>query len=353
MSLLKRILRRMKLFLERKQGKECRVEFEHTHLTPSPSGKHRLTISKAKASSASFLIEKDDHWRTLVNQLDYSRFRARSLSWIYTDGTHFFKIRKYNESIGDDLHDARAKAHAKTEHDNLALLHQLDDAVVKPLALVDACVIYPCVEGYDLVDESSRKRIRDNRRDFRRHIEDGITLLARLHRHQEDLPEGLARCDYRNSEFLPLADEGLISTVENRPASLVIQGFEIRNLRYDTAENRLRFLDPHHIFLGAPEEDVARYVLSLLMINWGRHLNFMVWEDFDPADLIRAYENARGMALDRRILAYMFDLKVAMRKKHARRNIQSMNPLQGFTAHAYLKLFFRNVDAWRKGVGFL
>lgn len=79
-------------------------------------------------------------------------------------------------------------------------------------------------------------------------------------------------------------------------------------------------------------------------------MKFMMRDDFDPAGLIRANENTRGASLDYRILAHMFDLKVAIRKKHARRNIQRMNPLQGFTAHAYLKLFFCNVDAWRKRV---
>jgi hypothetical protein len=297
--------------------------------------------------------DKEEYWRSLVSRFDYSRFHARSLSWICTQGTLFLKIRKYHDSIEDDLQDARAKEHAQREHDNLVLLHQLDDAVIQPLARVDACVIYPCVEGYDLVDESSRKRIRDIRPDFDRHIEDGISLLARLHGHPEKVPEGLARCDYRNSEFLPLTDAGLISTIEGRPSSLVIHGFEVRNLRYDTAENRVRFLDPHRIFVGAPEEDVARYILSLLMINWGRHLNCMVWDDFDAERLLRAYEEVRGMALDRRLLAYMFDLKVAMRTSHARKNIERMNPFQGLLARVYARLFFRNVESWRKEVGAL
>ena len=45
------------------------------------------------------------------------------------------------------------------------------------------------------------------------------------------------------------------------------------------------------------------------------------------------------------------DLKVAMRRKHARRNIRSMNAPQALVARVYMALFFHNVRRWRDRVG--
>ncbi len=80
---------------------------------------------------------------------------------------------------------------------------------------------------------------------------------------------------------------GLNDRLCQRPRVIVLGGLEVRNFKQAGTDGQWRFFDPHDAVLGAPEDDFARYILSLLMITWGRHATCRIWTHFDYQRLVR------------------------------------------------------------------
>ncbi len=58
----------------------------------------------------------------------------------------------------------------------------------------------------------------------------------------------------------------------------------------------------------AAEHDLLRYVVSVLMLSWGRRLSRGPWSGFSLAGCIGAYERERGVAVDRALGAPHFEM---------------------------------------------
>lgn len=289
-------------------------------------------------------------WHSIFTQIDKKEFSARPLSWIYCTQEYVFKITRYSDSIEDDIFNPKSIKYSKKEYEQLLLLNQLDASVIKPLDLIDACMVMPYIKGHDLINESAKIRVQDNLVDFLAYIEEGIALCGRLHRYESVIFADIPEYNYQKHEFLPASEPHLIQAIKNHRKTISIQGFEIRNFRYDQLSGKLVFFDPHHVYLGLPEEDFTRYILSLLMINWGRNINFLIWQKFDYAKLVKVYETTRGAKLDKLMLDYTFSLNLAMRKAHAKTSILEMNGFKKLIAYIYFQLFFLQVDWWRKNM---
>ena len=72
-----------------------------------------------------------------------------------------------------------------------------------------------------------------------------------------------------------------IKSIESQQKTIVVLGFEVRNFKRIYPNGSFNFFDPHHLLIGVPEDDFCRYLLSLLMLNWGNNTNFLIWRKFD------------------------------------------------------------------------
>lgn len=132
----------------------------------------------------------------------------------------------------------------------------------------------------------------------------------------------------------------------SRPKSLVIDGFEVRNFRFDASTDMWRFFDPHRIKIGHPECDIARFVVSLLMIPWGRSVRCWTWTAFNFGELVAEYESARGTMVHAGLLRYLLAENVAMRDFFARKTIGRMRRAVRPAAWAYRAIFFMQLREW-------
>ncbi len=181
-------------------------------------------------------------------------------------------------------------------------------------------------------------------------LEAAMALAGRLHRAGGAALAGLPVHDYAGDPYRP-APPAIVARLRARPRTLVVRGFEVRNLMTDRPGGALRFFDPHEIVLGAPEEDVTRFLLSLLMLNWGRHAKALAWKRFDAARLIGVYEAASGVPLDRELLAYTFALNAAMRRAHGRRAAAELGGWQAWAAALYGRAYFWQIGNWGRRHG--
>jgi len=272
-------------------------------------------------------------------------FVRRPASWVATRGDAFFKIPRRSDDCAADLADADALAEAEAEHAQASLLARHEPAVNRPVARVRACLVYPRIDGADLLERLRRERDAAARQAL---VEEAVTLCARLHRVAPEALAGVPRHDYRRDPFVP-APAGIQRRIHRRGARLVVRGFESRNFRVDAGTGRLVFFDPHALVLGLPEEDFTRFVLSLLMLRWGRRGPPSPWTRFDPAALRAAYERAAGEPLDPVLVGYTFDLNLRMRRENAERSIAAMRGRTArLAARAYAWFHFRRIDAWRR-----
>jgi len=176
-------------------------------------------------------------------------------------------------------------------------------------------------------------------------ITEGILFAAQLHRVDPAALPDLVVHDYANDPYLPAPAE-LHDRLNQRRRTIVLGGLEVRNFKQDRADGQWLFFDPHEAVIGAPEEDFTRYILSLLMINWGRHADCRIWSHFDYPQLLKIYETGRGAPLDRGLLAYMFRRNTAERRFRAGRAMRKLPWLMRGGARAYERLFFWQVRRW-------
>jgi len=106
------------------------------------------------------------------------------------------------------------------------------------------------------------------------------------------------------------------------------------------------FFDPQHVYLGMPEDDVARFVISLLMINWGQGGGVTLWQGFDVEDLLAAYEDAAGFLLDGTLLTYFLRETIAMRRHFAQKALRNMAGARRVIGRPYLAGYFMQLNHW-------
>jgi hypothetical protein len=268
-------------------------------------------------------------------------FSMRQLSWTAREGRLFFKIPRRSVDLRADARSESCRQEIRTEFELLRVLANLSDHVIRPVGFVEE---YSCLVLPDLDAENLRNLLRSARDSESREtlLRRAVGVIAAIHR--QGVPSGvdLPALDYQANQWLP-APSHLAAAVER---VVVVDGYELRNLLVDRSSGAMYLVDPHHVSTGFPEQDVARFIVSLLMLNWGRHLNCSVWTGFEWTDLIREYRNQSGRSLDPERLAYCFAMIVAMRFYHSNRSLTRMNPVLRSIGRAYQKAFFFQVRRW-------
>lgn len=259
-------------------------------------------------------------------------FRRRKESWVAESAGCFYKIVRRSDDPRRDLDDPACMAVAAREYADLCYLHALDAAVCRPNRIERACVIYPGLGGPDLRTLLLHEHSRERRGDALRSV---MRLLARLHHADAD---GYPRKDYRSENFLA-PSPALLAHMQGRPRTLVVTGFEARNFRLDQPHGTWHFFDPHHVWLGFPEEDFARFVVSLLMLP-GRRMGPHAWTGFDRFRLLADYEAMAPARLDRPLLNYFLRERMAMRRFRALRSAHRGAIAARPFAVAYTRLYY-------------
>ena len=282
-------------------------------------------------------------WRSWIRDLiGAGLFTGRFWSWVCVRERYFLKIpRVSGGQLETDFSDGAAEAEREYRL-TASLAEQLDGMVDVPLRLIDGCIVKRRLTGPDLWsmarEEGTTPRVR-------KAITHGVVLAAQLHRLDPTAVRDLAVHDYANDPYLP-APEELSKRLGQRRQAIVLGGLDVRNFKQDCEGGRWLFFDPHHAELGAPEDDFARYILSLLMINWGRNARCRIWTQFDFQELVGAYEEAGGVFLDREVLGYMFQRNIA----RVRSDVWAFGDWSRFVrrvaARAYEALFFWQVRKW-------
>ncbi|HEY3520629.1 MAG TPA: hypothetical protein VGK80_06255 [Rhodanobacteraceae bacterium] len=265
------------------------------------------------------------------------QFVQRKESWVAESSGRFYKIVRKSDDPLQDLRDPECIGTALREYTDMRFLHGLSERACRPEGIKQACIVYPLLSGPDmrtvLMDATARES-------HRACLHDAIAMLARLHR-----PDGKSATlpvkDYQRDTFLP-PDRDSLERMERRERTLVITGFEARNFRFDRDAAAWFFFDPHHLWLGFPEEDFARFVISLLMIK-GRLRGFRPWTDFDRFALLSSYESLAPARLDRSLLNYFLHEQLAKRRFHAMQAARRMRlPVRALGRH-YTDLYYRGL----------
>lgn len=269
-------------------------------------------------------------------------FTKRQLSWTAISDGYFLKIARRSDDPEQDMVDPGAQREIEEEFRLTTLLSSLTDDVLPPIAELPGCLVARAIDGIDLRDEI--RLARDDVTGVNRRLGEAIRVCAAIHAGTARVDGELSVHDYRADPFLPAPRE-IVEIARGRPARVVCRGLEVRNFIRDRATGRLRFIDPHEVVLGMPEEDVTRFVVSVLMLRWGRPHFGMPWTRFSLQSVLGAYREC-GLSLDPRLLDYAMRLNVEMRRHHAvlaaRRTPLLLRP----AALAYVRTFFSRLDRW-------
>ncbi|MGH8182519.1 MAG: hypothetical protein ACREPH_02540 [Rhodanobacteraceae bacterium] len=263
-------------------------------------------------------------------------FRRRKESWVAEAGGCFYKIPRSSDDPLHDLNDPECGDTALREYTDMRFLASLAaGGVCRPERIARACVVYPLLSGPDMRELLLRSRSPEARAAS---LHSAMRLLARLHHGDAmDFPVK----DYARDNFLA-PTPALLARMQTRPRTLVVTGFEARNFRFDGGSNAWSFFDPHHLWRGSPEEDFARFVVSLLMIR-GRRGIPRPWTRFDRFHLLAAYEASAPMKLDRPLLNYFLDETLAMRRFHALRSARRMPATSRPVGAAYTRFYYQRL----------
>lgn len=269
------------------------------------------------------------------------KFLKRPLSWVALTSEFFYKIPKNSDDLEADFYNPVCIEEASKEYELACYLSDLDKNVNKPLSINGACIIYPLLSGPDMTE------ILKNRKDdgvVQKSIESAVSLLGRLHQKSTGVSVFHVH-DYGNNPFTRASCE-LLPQISAKKKSVVIYGFEVRNFRFDKTKEQWIFFDPHNICQGLPEEDFARFVVSLLMVNWGENHKCNIWQRFNLKTLIDVYEDSASSSLDRQLLQYAFSLVLAMRRHNAVKSVYTMGCLKRIFARVYLEVYFYQMNKW-------
>ncbi|MGH8160841.1 MAG: hypothetical protein ACRESR_01565 [Gammaproteobacteria bacterium] len=272
-----------------------------------------------------------------LDRITTLRFRRRKESWVAASAGYFYKIPRKGDDPLRDLTDLACIDTALREYADMRFLFALAaDGVCRPERIDRACIVYPLLSGPDLRTLLLRTR---TPREREPPLRSAMRLLARLHHGDAaDYPVK----DYRRDSFLAPTPE-LLDRMQGRQRTLVVTGFEARNFRFDQHGNGWLFFDPHHVWRGFPEEDFARFMVSLLMLR-GRRSVPMPWLGFDRFRLLAAYETSAPARLDRRLLNYFLDEELAMRRFHAMQSAHRMPTAARPFAIAYTRFYCRRLQ---------
>jgi hypothetical protein len=272
-------------------------------------------------------------------------FETRQASWVACSGDTFLKIPRRSALHDDPFLNADIEAATK-EFSLATWLSEIEPRVLRPsaLRLQQGCLIFPRLRGRDLMEELSDARAN-------RHVQSGINeaieICARIHRGATEHGE-IQAYDYYGDLDHPLESQAL----DPWPRTLVVRGMEVRNFRRDHRDGKLRFFDLHEVFWGMPEEDVSRFVLSLLMLNWGRRTAPKPWANFDFESILAAYEQTSEISLDRKRMNYCMQLNLRMRRRNAANALTSAFMPKRLAGLAYVYLYFSGLNSWMRQNGF-
>lgn len=270
-----------------------------------------------------------------IGWIDRLEFKRRKESWVAESAGRFYKIVRKSDDPRRDLDDAACIAIATREYMDLRFLHALDDAVCRPERIDRACVIYPSLSGPDLrtlLLDAHSAEVREAS------LHSAMRLLAHLHHGDA---AGYPVKDYLCDGFLA-PSPAVLARMCGRTRVLVVTGFEARNFRFDERRGAWCFFDPHHVWRGFPEEDFARFLVSLLTLR-GRRSGPRPWVDFDRFRLLAAYEALAPARLDTQLLNYFLHEGLAMRRFHALRSAHGMAPVARPFGEAYTRFYYRRM----------
>lgn len=280
------------------------------------------------------MLPRHDHGAA-IESLAFTRRRE---SWVAQSGGHFYKIIRASDDALRDFADPACIASARREYHDMQFLHGIDPAAVCcPERIERACIVYPVLSGPDMhallagYPGPGRERCSEC-------LQAALELLARLHRRSAD---GLPTKDYRHESFLA-PGQAVLERMDHRERSLVVTGFEVRNFRFDKGRGRWFFFDPHHLWCGFPEEDFARFLVSLLMVR-GKRGGPRAWTGFDRFALLAMYEALAPAKLDRVLLNFFLREQLAKRRFYAMRVARRVRPPASALAVAYTWLYYRRL----------
>ncbi|HEY8229124.1 MAG TPA: hypothetical protein VIG31_01605 [Rhodanobacteraceae bacterium] len=264
------------------------------------------------------------------------RFTRRKESWVAASSGRFYKITRKSDDPLRDLVDPACIGTSLREYTNVCFLHGLDKAVCHPESIDRACIVYPLLSGPDL-RTLLISRVSAEQREAS--LQSAMRLLARLH-HGDTADHPVK--DYRHDGFLA-PPPAVLERMAGRRRTLVVTGFEARNFRFDRSRNAWFFFDPHHVWSGHPEEDFARFVISLLMIR-GRRRGLRLWTEFDRFRLRESYESIAPAKLDSTLLNYFLCEELAMRRFHATKLARRMPAAARVFVMAYTRLYYHQLQ---------
>jgi len=269
------------------------------------------------------------------------RFTRRPLSWVAVTDDLFFKVPRRSNDVLTDATDHSVLTKAAEEYRVLVQLSEITPHVLRPVGVVSGfgCLVMHRINGQnarDILRNGSDKTV------IAQTVLAGIDVCASLHTCRR-FPASLHPYDYSAD---PFAD--VLSMPPSRPidrATLVIDGFEIRNILVRTIDKFPIFFDPHQIAIGYPEDDLARYVVSLLMVSWGRG-GLRVWREFSTRSLIETYQKQANISIDAERMGYFLKRTVRMREYYARESERRLPlPIRGLGA-LYRSSFFHQIKDW-------
>lgn len=264
------------------------------------------------------------------------RFTRRKESWVAASSGRFYKISRKSDDPLRDLVDPACIGTSLREYTNVCFLHGLDKAVCHPESIDRACIVYPLLSGPDL-RTLLISRVSAEQREAS--LQSAMRLLARLH-HGDTAGHPVK--DYRHDGFLA-PPPAVRERMAGRRRTLVVTGFEARNFRFDRSRNAWFFFDPHHVWSGHPEEDFARFMISLLMIR-GRRRGLRLWTEFDRFRLRESYESIAPAKLDSTLLNYFLCEELAMRRFHATKLARRMPAAARVFVMAYTRLYYHQLQ---------
>jgi hypothetical protein len=264
------------------------------------------------------------------------RFTRRRESWVAASEGHFYKITRIGDDPMRDLVDPACIGTSLREYSDACFLHGLDAAVCRPQGIDGACIVYPHLSGPDMRSVLIGRASAGKREAA---LHSAMGLLARLHHGKAG---GYPVKDYRHDGFLA-PPPAVLARMADRPRTLVVTGFEARNFRFDRRCRTWFFFDPHHVWIGHPEEDFARFVISLLMIR-GRRSGLRPWTAFDRFRLREAYEKLAPAELDDTLLNYFLHEELAKRRFHATRFARRAPIAARAFVTAYTRLYYHQLQ---------
>jgi hypothetical protein len=271
-------------------------------------------------------------------------FTPRKESWVASSADRFYKIFRRSDDPVRDWLDPHCMEKATREYADTLLLGRLSDRVCTPIRLDHACVVYPRLSGPDLRPMLQQRRGISGARHRAHALRKAMVVLAQLHGAGSNAADYPAK-DYLHDCYL-VPDAEVVKRIGERERTLFIGGFEVRNFRFDLERDDWFFFDPQHVYLGMPEDDLARFVISLLMINWGQGGSVTLWQGFDVEDLLSTYETAAGFLLDGALLTYFLRETIAMRRHFAQKALRNMGRAKRVIGWPYLAGYFMQLNHW-------